>query len=76
MSRVTRKGQVTIPKAIREEMGIEPGDEVTFAETSEGIVLQKKVEENRFERWRGVVDTDESVEDRMAELRGRDANSN
>lgn len=74
MSRVTRKGQVTIPKAIREEMGIEPGDEVTFTETDEGVVLRKEVDENRFERWRGVADTEETVEDRMAKLRGRDAN--
>ena len=28
--RVGPKGQVVIPKALREKLGIEPGDEVTF----------------------------------------------
>ena len=28
--RITTKGQVTIPQAIREELGLLPGTEVTF----------------------------------------------
>lgn len=70
MSRVTEKGQVTIPKEIREELGIQPGDEVTFERTDTGYIVRKEVDESRFEKWRGVADTDESVGDRMAELRG------
>jgi AbrB family looped-hinge helix DNA binding protein len=35
--RVTTKGQVTIPKEIRDRMGIEPGSEVDFVE-SDGVV--------------------------------------
>lgn len=71
MSRVTEKGQVTIPKEIREELGIRPGDEVTFERTETGYVVRKEVDESRFEKWRGVADADEGVADRMAELRGR-----
>jgi AbrB family looped-hinge helix DNA binding protein len=70
MGRVTEKGQVTIPKPIREELGLEPGDEVDFEATDDGVVLTKQVDESRFERWRGVANTDQRVDERMAELRG------
>ncbi|MFB6142394.1 MAG: AbrB/MazE/SpoVT family DNA-binding domain-containing protein [Halorientalis sp.] len=72
MTRVTEKGQVTIPKQIREALGIQPGDEVTFEETADGYVVRKEVDESRFERWRGVADAEASVEERMDELRGSD----
>lgn len=70
MSRVTSKGQVTIPKEVREELGIRPGDEVEFVATDEGYRIRKEVDENPFEKWRGASETDDSVEERMAELRG------
>jgi len=37
--RVTSKGQVTIPKHIRDRLGIEPGSEVEFVETDAGAAL-------------------------------------
>lgn len=40
-TRITRKGQVTIPKAFREEFGLEPGDEVVWQTSDEGIVVRK-----------------------------------
>lgn len=70
MTRVTEKGQVTIPKEIREQLGIQPGDEIDFEETEEGYVIRKEVDESRFEKWRGVAETDATVEERMADLRG------
>lgn len=39
--RVTTKGQVTIPKEVRDKLGIEPGDEVGFREEGEAFVLEK-----------------------------------
>jgi len=41
-TRVTDKGQTTIPKALREKYGIEPGDEVVWVEDEDGITLRKK----------------------------------
>ena len=37
--RVTEKGQVTIPKPIRDRLGIGPGSEVDFVEEGDGIRL-------------------------------------
>ena len=37
MAKVTSKLQVTIPKRIAEEYGIEPGDEIDFVSAGDGI---------------------------------------
>ena len=37
--RVQEKGQVTIPRAIREKLNLKPGDLVIFRETEAGVVL-------------------------------------
>ena len=39
--RVTTKGQVTIPKDIRDKLGIGPGSDVQFIEREAGVVLEK-----------------------------------
>ena len=41
MARVTSKGQVTIPKSVREALGISPGDAVLFRIESEQAVMQR-----------------------------------
>ena len=33
---ITSKGQVTIPKSVRERLGVDAGDRVEFVETSDG----------------------------------------
>ncbi len=40
--RVTSKGQVTIPKHVREKLGIEPGDEIGFREEGQAIIVEKE----------------------------------
>lgn len=40
-TRITRKGQTTIPKELREKYGLEPGDTVVWEETDDGIVVRK-----------------------------------
>ena len=40
VSKVQKKGQVTIPVEIREKLGIEEGDLVAFEDTDYGVVLK------------------------------------
>ena len=60
-TRITRKGQVTIPKKLREEFGLEEGDELIWQKTEEGI----KVRKTTRSAGRGMlVDDDVSAEKR------------
>jgi antitoxin PrlF len=34
---ITSKGQITIPKAVRERLGVDTGDRVEFVETADGV---------------------------------------
>lgn len=41
-TRITEKGQTTIPKELREKYDLEPGDEVVWVDTDDGIVVRKR----------------------------------
>ena len=41
-SRVQKKGQVTIPIEIRDRLGIQEGDLITFIETDEGVLITRQ----------------------------------
>jgi antitoxin PrlF len=51
---LTSKGQVTIPKHIREKLGVGPGDSVTFAANDRGDVILRAVLNDR-EQWDNAV---------------------
>lgn len=75
MPRVTTKGQVTIPKEIRDALGIKPGDEVAFEKTDSGYMIQKEEPttaegDDPFEKYRGSAESDETMPERMRRLRG------
>lgn len=43
--KLTSKGQVTIPEAIRKVLGVHPGDSVFFVSTKSGVELRPFLEE-------------------------------
>lgn len=59
-TRITRKGQTTIPQRLREKFDLEPGDTVVWEETEGGMVVRKK--ENTGAR--GLLASDLSEDDR------------
>ena len=72
-STVTSKGQVTIPKRVRDLLGIGPGSAVDFQRSDDGrIVLVKagkKFRPSRFARLRGHAGTGLSTDEIMAMTR-------
>ncbi len=69
---VTSKGQVTIPKAVRDRMGLRAGDKVEFVEKDGEFVLCKDIEESPFDKWVGFLKHLEgrTTDEIMEELRG------
>jgi len=47
MVKVTRRYQITIPKEIREELGIKVGDEVEFVRNEKGEFVIRKLERRK-----------------------------
>lgn len=72
--KVGPKGQVVLPKAMRERLGIHPGDEVRFDE-GEGEITVRKAETKAeiVARLRGsLADTDPSITEILLEERRLD----
>jgi AbrB family looped-hinge helix DNA binding protein len=75
---LTSKGQVTIPKQIRDALHLTPGSAVDFAVNRDGDVVLHKVnarpsrKPDRFEAARGKADVKWRTDDLMALLRGED----
>jgi antitoxin PrlF len=72
---LAERGQVVIPKAIRDQLGLTPGVLLTFTVESGKLVIRKKVDD-AFSRARGILKLEpgETVESIMRELRGRAPN--
>lgn len=72
-SLVTSKGQVTIPKHLRQQFGIEPGIQVNFVATEEGIQLRKVVDRSVRSSVLGRLKKElagRTVDELIDELRG------
>src|SRR5260370_9479219 len=73
---VTRKGQVTIPKPVRDHLGIGPGSQIAFRRADNGsIVIEKAAatqQPSRFAKVIGSAGPGLSTDEIMALLRGND----
>lgn len=73
---VTSKGQVTVPKAVRDYLGIKAGSAVTFERLATGEVVLRPAKVNKkqrgsiFAKLRGRATVRMKTEDIMALTRG------
>lgn len=74
MTTVTSKGQVTIPKAVRDHLGIVPGSKVGFRRVKDGSIvielLDAKRPRSRFAEFLGHAGPGPSTDEIMALTRG------
>lgn len=80
-SKLTSKCQVTIPKAVREALGVGPGSRVEFDVDEHSRIILRRAEgpapaqgegADRFRRVRGRATVKWRTDDLMALLRGDD----
>ena len=78
-NQVTSKGQVTIPKKVREFLGIKPGTAVEFEPIADGRVVivaagrkTRKSRPSRFAALRGTATVKMTTREIMALTRGED----
>lgn len=72
---VTRKGQVTIPKLVRDRLGIRAGSRIDFEVADDGRAFLRRVGKaavrpSRFERIRGTATSGLTTDEIMALTRG------
>lgn len=63
-TRVTEKGQATIPKELREKYDLQPGDEVVWLDTEDGIVVKKRTRTS----GRGLLVPDDTSNEKREEI--------
>src|ERR1700692_2480978 len=71
-SKVSEKGQVTVPKPLRDRLDIRPGDELDFSEEDGRLVALKLTRQDPVDAVYGSVDLGRSTDEIIRELRGDD----
>lgn len=69
-SRVTERGQITIPKRLRERLGIRPGQVMEFEAEDGRLVATKADELDPVSAVYGILGTGRSTDEYIDEIRG------
>jgi len=73
---VTSKGQITVPNALRQKLGIAPGDRLHFVETQDGTIRMEArkrrrivdfARANAFRAGEAALDLDKAIDDAITE---------
>ena len=70
--RISRRGQITIPKRLRDQFDLNQDAEVEITPTSQGLLIQKQTAaQHPVDRVRGLLDGICDVDEYLEEIRGR-----
>ena len=70
--RISRRGQVTIPKALRDRFGMNRDAEVEMTPTPRGILIRKRAAaEHPVDRVHALLGKGGSTDEYLEEIRGR-----
>ncbi len=76
-AKITSKGQVTLPKEMRDKIGIDTGSYIEIKETEAGYLINKQVDDDCLKRYIGILNkgykagsNKTSSDDIIREIRG------
>ena len=71
--RISERGQITIPKPLRDRFGMHHNVEVEITPTDKGLLIQKRAATSHpVERVAGILDgPDFDIDEYIEEIRGR-----
>jgi antitoxin PrlF len=70
VSTVSEKGQITVPKRLRERLGIRAGDRLELTEENGQLVARKALSGDPVAASYGILDTRQTTDEAIRALRG------
>jgi antitoxin PrlF len=72
LSTVSEKGQITVPKRLRQQLGIHPGDRLELVEDAGRIVVTKTIPggDDPVDAVFGILDLDVGIDEAIRAMRG------
>jgi AbrB family looped-hinge helix DNA binding protein len=55
IAKITSKGQITLPLKIRQRLGVQAGETVSFEEAEDGFLVKKVLKKSPLDRWVGAL---------------------
>lgn len=76
-AKITSKGQITVPRRVRNALGVKPGDSLVFEQSGDNVLVRPLRKKSPFAKYRGIgnpgMDSGrEAVLREISELRGHE----
>lgn len=70
--KISERGQITIPKPLRDQFGMHSDVEVVITPTEKGLLIQKRAStQHPVDRVYGILGTGGNTDEYIEEIRGR-----
>ena len=53
-AKITSKGQITVPRAVRHTLGVKPGDSLVFEQDGKEVRIRPVRKQSAFAKYRGI----------------------